>query len=152
MAYNLKSESDVKEYLTNLGTEYRFGCYSEKNPEGLLSCLIIINYLYLILHILVCHLLGDYLEAIDKDYKKAGKVYKANCDDLQYSKSCYKYATYSLLGRGVPSQNYKEAYKYFETACNLDYPEACLHQGLLLTSKNESSGIPTEVLKVIILG
>lgn len=34
MAYNLKSEEEVKEYIKNLGTEYRFGCYSEKNPEG----------------------------------------------------------------------------------------------------------------------
>lgn len=31
---NLKSEEEVKEYLKNLGTEYRFGCYSEKKPEG----------------------------------------------------------------------------------------------------------------------
>lgn len=34
MAYNLKSEEEVKDYIKNLGTEYRFGCYSEKNPEG----------------------------------------------------------------------------------------------------------------------
>lgn len=34
MAYNLKSEEEVKQYLNNLGIEYRFGCYSEKNPEG----------------------------------------------------------------------------------------------------------------------
>ena len=24
----------VEEYLENLGTEYRFGCYHEKNPKG----------------------------------------------------------------------------------------------------------------------
>lgn len=34
MAYDLKSESEVKEYIHNLGIEYRFGCYSEKKPEG----------------------------------------------------------------------------------------------------------------------
>lgn len=33
-AFDLKSESEVKEYLNNLGIEYRFGCYSEKKPEG----------------------------------------------------------------------------------------------------------------------
>lgn len=32
--FDLKSESEVKEYLNNLGIEYRFGCYSEKKPEG----------------------------------------------------------------------------------------------------------------------
>lgn len=41
MAYNFKSEEDVKEYLTNLGIEYRFGCYKEKNPEGKRSLLLI---------------------------------------------------------------------------------------------------------------
>ena len=34
MAYNLKSEEEVKEYLENLGVEYRFGCYHEQKPEG----------------------------------------------------------------------------------------------------------------------
>lgn len=34
MAYDLKKEEDVKEYLKNLHIEYQFGCYSEKKPEG----------------------------------------------------------------------------------------------------------------------
>jgi len=34
MAYNLKDEEEVKEYLKNLHIEYQFGCYNEKNPEG----------------------------------------------------------------------------------------------------------------------
>lgn len=34
MAYDLKKESEVKEYIDKLGVEYRFGCYSEKKPEG----------------------------------------------------------------------------------------------------------------------
>lgn len=34
MAYDLKSEGEVKEYIKNLGIEYRFGCYSEKKPDG----------------------------------------------------------------------------------------------------------------------
>lgn len=34
MAYDFKNEDDVKDYIKNLGTEYRFGCFSEKNPEG----------------------------------------------------------------------------------------------------------------------
>ena len=31
---DLKNEEEVKEYLENLGTEYRFGCYYEKDPIG----------------------------------------------------------------------------------------------------------------------
>lgn len=34
MAYDLKNAEEVKEYLKNLHIEYRFGCQSEKNPEG----------------------------------------------------------------------------------------------------------------------
>lgn len=34
MAFDLKDETEVKDYIEKLGVEYRFGCYSEKNPEG----------------------------------------------------------------------------------------------------------------------
>jgi hypothetical protein len=34
MAFDLKKEEDVKQYLENLGVEYRFGCLNEKKPEG----------------------------------------------------------------------------------------------------------------------
>lgn len=37
MSVNFKDESEVKEYLNNIGIEYRFGCYSEKKPEGMLT-------------------------------------------------------------------------------------------------------------------
>jgi hypothetical protein len=31
---DLKNAEEVKEYLENLGIEYRFGCYHEKNPKS----------------------------------------------------------------------------------------------------------------------
>lgn len=34
MAVNFQSETEVKEYLETIGIEYRFGCYSEKKPDG----------------------------------------------------------------------------------------------------------------------
>ena len=34
MAWNLKDEKDTEEYIKNLAIEYRFGCFSEKKPEG----------------------------------------------------------------------------------------------------------------------
>lgn len=34
MAYDLKDEENVKEYIEKLGIEYRFGCYSEKKADG----------------------------------------------------------------------------------------------------------------------
>lgn len=45
MAFDLKNESDVKEYVEKLGIEYRFGCYSEKKPDGKL----------IIFHALILH-------------------------------------------------------------------------------------------------
>lgn len=155
MAYDLKSEGDVKEYIKNLGIEYRFGCYSEKKPDGnitqphvfLFSIISqsIPNWSYFFL---VCHLLADFLEAIKKDYEKAGKVYRTNCDDYKYGKSCLKYATYNFLGKGSKKSDFKLAYDYFEKGCNLDEPDSCLHQGLLLISKNEQVELKQDVIKV----
>lgn len=34
MAVNFQSEEEVKDYLEKIGIEYRFGCFSEKKPEG----------------------------------------------------------------------------------------------------------------------
>lgn len=35
MAVNFQDEAEVKQYLENIGIEYRFGCYSEKKPDGM---------------------------------------------------------------------------------------------------------------------
>lgn len=35
MSFDLQSETDVKDYIEKLGIEYRFGCYSEKKPDGI---------------------------------------------------------------------------------------------------------------------
>lgn len=52
----------------------------------------------------MCHLLADFLEAIKKDFEKASKVYKSNCDDYKYGKSCLKFGHYSFLGKGKVSE------------------------------------------------
>lgn len=41
MAFDLQNESDVKDYIEKLGIEYRFGCYSEKKPEGEIEVFLI---------------------------------------------------------------------------------------------------------------
>ncbi|XP_066258892.1 cytochrome c oxidase assembly factor 7 homolog [Euwallacea similis] len=128
MAYDLKSESDVKEYLNNLGIEYRFGCYSEKKPE-------------------VCHLLADFLEAIKKDFEKAAKVYRNNCDKYNFAKSCLKYGAYCLTGKAAKKSDYKSAYDYFEKGCNLNEPFSCFNQAVLLVTKNDSLGVKQDVVK-----
>ncbi|XP_076293987.1 uncharacterized protein LOC143215601 [Lasioglossum baleicum] len=109
--YNLKDPEAVKEYLKNLYIEYKFGCYSEKNPEA-------------------CHLLGDYEESIKKDNEEAAKVYKMNCDTLNYGKSCSKYGDFRLVGRGC-DKNITEAYKYMKKGCELNDAKGCYHAGVV---------------------
>lgn len=106
MAFDLKDETEVKDYIEKLGVEYRFGCYSEKNPEGNLIIQLFIVVLSPLLHPYpVCHLLGDYLEGVKKDFEKASKVYRSTCDDYGYSKSCLKYGKYAILGKGGNGQD-----------------------------------------------
>lgn len=93
--------------------------------------------------------MADYLEAIKKDFEKAGKVYKHNCDDYKFSKSCLKFGTYNLLGRGIPKPDYKTAYDYYSKGCSgSDDPECCLNQGLLLVTDNKQMGIEQDISKV----
>ncbi|PSN55222.1 Cytochrome c oxidase assembly factor 7 [Blattella germanica] len=112
MAFDLKDESQVKEYIDNLGIEYRFGCYKEKKPE-------------------VCHLLGDFFESIKKDFKKAGNIYKTNCDDYNYGRSCYRFGSYKLVGKGEQKMDLDEAYNYYSKGCELGISESCLNAGLM---------------------
>lgn len=95
-----------------------------------------------------CHLLGDYLESVKKDFEKAGKVYKNNCDDHSYAKSCLKYANFLLLGKGEVKEDYESSYKYFDKACGLNEADACFHQGLLLVTSSNKTKQPEDVLKV----
>jgi cytochrome c oxidase assembly factor 7 len=157
MAFDLKKESDVKEYLEKLGIEYRFGCYSEKRPEGetfnfpsidfiVVYCVILANFC---VPFSVCHLLGDYLESIKKDFDKASKVYRSTCDDYGYAKSCLKYGNYSFLGKGKASDRGDpvKAYSYYEKGCNLNDADSCLHSGLILVSRALPAKIERDVPK-----
>ncbi|XP_064477035.1 cytochrome c oxidase assembly factor 7 homolog [Ornithodoros turicata] len=116
MPYDFKKEEEVKEFLENLGIEYRFECFHEKKPDG-------------------CHRLGDYMEAIKKDFEKAGQVYKRNCDENKHPKSCFKYGNYRWLGKGC-KVNETEAYKYYRTGCDAGSPEGCFAAALMLTSRD----------------
>lgn len=99
----------------------------------------------------MCHLLGDYLESIKKDFEKASKVYRSNCDDYGYGKSCLKFGHYSFLGKGKASANDKgdpkQAYKYYERGCELKDADCCLHSGLIMVSKSMTPPVERDVLK-----
>lgn len=93
-------------------------------------------------------MLGDYLEAIKRDFKKAAKVYKNNCDEFNYGKSCSKYGSYLVFGRGVDKPDKKAAYEYFEKGCKLECLESCFKQGLLLVMDSSSCGVKEDTKKV----
>ncbi|XP_077499209.1 cytochrome c oxidase assembly factor 7 isoform X1 [Amblyomma americanum] len=125
MPYDFKKEEDVREFLENLGIEYRFECFKEKKPDG-------------------CQRLGDYLEAIKKDFVRACKVYKNNCDDNAHGKSCLKYANYRLIGKGS-TEDKAEAHRYYLKGCEAGCAKACFGVGLGLTAKEGESGVARDV-------
>lgn len=125
MAFDLKSEKDVKEYVDNLGIEYRFGCYSEKKPES-------------------CHLLADYFEGIKKDFERAAIVYKSTCDDYGLAESCHKYASYAFTGKGC-KQDVETALQYFSRGCEAGGMQSCLNAGLMHLSGATSNGQTKDV-------
>ncbi len=96
-------------------------------------------------------MLGDYLEAIKKDFEKASKVYRSNCDDYNYAKSCLKFGNYSFLGKGRATGSDKGdpklAYRYYEKGCDLSDPDSCLHSGLIMVSKSMNKEIERDVTK-----
>ncbi|XP_054275791.1 cytochrome c oxidase assembly factor 7 homolog [Macrosteles quadrilineatus] len=112
MSVNFKSEEEAKEYVKNLGIEYRFGCFKEKKTE-------------------VCHLLGDYLEAVDRNYEKAWKVYKDNCDTSNHPRSCLKCGNYVAMGKGGQKEDKVQALQYFEKSCRLGEASGCFRAGIM---------------------
>lgn len=47
-----------------------------------------------------CHLLAEYMEALEQNFKGAYTLFKQNCEERKYPKSCYKYGMYLLAGKG----------------------------------------------------
>lgn len=63
-------------------------------------------------------------------------MYRVNCDEYLFAKSCLEYGTVAFTG--VKEKNVKsdpiEALKYFEKGCNLGSSDNCLNSGMLLVS------------------
>ncbi|CAI4232891.1 unnamed protein product [Auanema sp. JU1783] len=104
-------QDERQEYVKNLGIEYRFGCYEEKRPES-------------------CHLLAEYFEAINLNFKKAFDLLKSNCLESEYPKSCYKYGMYVLSGKEC-TPNLKDMIKPMEIACDGGVRQGCRYLSLV---------------------
>ncbi|XP_057697730.1 cytochrome c oxidase assembly factor 7 [Corythoichthys intestinalis] len=96
---NFEDEEEVKQFLDNLGVEYSFQCYNEKNPEG-------------------CQRLADYMEGVKQNFEAAAQVLKHNCETYNHPGSCYKLGSYHVVGRGGVSKCLKSAYSCFKRACD----------------------------------
>ena len=96
-------EKAVKDYIDQIGVEYRQNCFTDHLPDG-------------------CHRLGDWLEFAKKDWNKAGRVYKSNCDLYNHAHSCAKFAQYAYLGRGLPAADAATGVEYVRKACDNDNP------------------------------
>ena len=87
-----------------------------------------------------CTLLGDFYEAIEKDFLKAFKTYKFGCEEQSYAKSCNKLGAYYFLGRGI-DQDKNQAFKVWEKGCfeakGRDYGISCLNGGQMLIDKKD---------------
>lgn len=80
------------------------------------------------------------MESIKKDYPKAANLYRSNCDDYKYPRSCFKFASYSLTGKGCKADQ-QRSFEYFKKGCNLGDKDSCLYAGLMCVANNEKTNI-----------
>ena len=106
-----REQEERQEYVKNVGIEYRFGCYEEKRADS-------------------CHLLGEYAEAVEQNFKAAVQLFRDNCEQKEYPKSCYKYAMYLLHGKEV-EPSFKKMIRPLEIACAGNMPPACRYLSLV---------------------
>ncbi|CAJ0929152.1 unnamed protein product, partial [Mesorhabditis belari] len=104
-------QEERREYVKNIGIEYRFGCYEEKRPDS-------------------CQLLGEYMEAIEQNFKSALSLFRQNCEERKYPKSCYKYAMYLLAGKEC-EPDLKKMIRPLEIACDANINKGCRYLSLV---------------------
>jgi len=108
---DLTDEDEVKEYLNNLGMEYRFGCYSEKKPQA-------------------CQLLGEFMESISKDRVNAFQVFESNCINNNHPPSCNKAGHYKIVGQSDIEPDPDLGYKYLTQGCDGNFSKSCFLAGM----------------------
>uniref|UniRef100_A0A915PWD0 Uncharacterized protein n=1 Tax=Setaria digitata TaxID=48799 RepID=A0A915PWD0_9BILA len=106
-----REQAERREYVKNIGIEYKFGCYEEKRPE-------------------ICQLLGEYMEAIEQNFKAAYNMFKTNCEKKGFPKSCFKYAMYRLSGREC-EPSLKKTIEPLQKSCEANMPQGCRYLSLV---------------------
>ncbi|CAD5211913.1 unnamed protein product [Bursaphelenchus okinawaensis] len=106
-----EEQKERREYVKNIGIEYRYGCYEEKKPD-------------------TCHVLGEYLEAIDLSFAKAYQIFKDNCEERKFPRSCFKYAMYTLAGKECEA-SLKNTIEPLTVSCEGKVPPGCRYLSLV---------------------
>lgn len=113
----LKSKEEVIDFLRNLGIQYRYGCYEEKNPEA-------------------CELLAEYVELVERNIEKSTKLYRFTCESYSIGKSCHNYANSLFYGRGIKKDACR-ALDYYSRACLSGHAVSCFNAGQMYFSENK---------------
>ncbi|XP_035738484.1 cytochrome c oxidase assembly factor 7 homolog isoform X2 [Vespa mandarinia] len=136
--YNLKKPEEVKEYLKNLHIEYKFGCYSEKNPEGK-GCKKDINEAYKYeqkacnfnddngcLHGGILAITDQLEDDPSMQINKGINMLNKACYELHSEKACFFLSGIYMSGiENHVEKNFKEAYKLSLKSCEYGNPYAC---------------------------
>ena len=127
----LKTPEEQREFLRNIGIEYRYGCYDQKHPEA-------------------CELLAEYFELIEMNIPKSTKLYARTCDTWSLGKSCHCYANALFYGRGT-EKDYLKSLDYYSKACLSGHAVSCFNAGQLHFSYHEQvrKVIPQDLDKAI---
>ena len=80
------------------------------------------------------------MESIKRDYPKAAKLYQSTCDDYGFPRSCFKFASYSVTGKGCKADPLR-AFEYFKKGCTLGEKDSCLYAGLMCVAQNETVNV-----------
>nr|XP_040569060.1 cytochrome c oxidase assembly factor 7 homolog isoform X1 [Lepeophtheirus salmonis] len=124
---DFENRSEVLEYLNNLGVEYRFGCYQEKKAEVLFE---------------VCHLLGDFLQAIEGNQKQAYLTYKQNCDKRDFPASCETAGLYRVNNKANCGIDWNDGLRYLRKSCDMNWYSGCHRAGFVATLNPSSKKYP----------
>ncbi|VDK60267.1 unnamed protein product, partial [Cylicostephanus goldi] len=77
-----------------------------------------------------CQLLGEYMEALQQNFKAAFALFKQNCEERKYPQSCFKYGMYLLAGREC-TPDLTKMIEPMQIACDGNIKQGCRYLSLV---------------------
>ncbi|XP_037289076.1 cytochrome c oxidase assembly factor 7 isoform X5 [Rhipicephalus microplus] len=138
MPYDLQKEEDVKEFLENLGIEYRFECFKEKKPDGsVVDKAEAQRYYQLgceVGHAKACFGVGLGLTSPDSGMEQdvtKGLAFFSKACDMGSADGCYFASSLYITGREGLPRDMRRAYEFAMRACDLKNMQACSNVALM---------------------